>query len=95
MQNLIKYSFIVLFATVFSQGFEPGGGGFIPITPAILNTEMDTESSNFTINHGFSLIANSGTFGSTSMGVYSNQVQYNFSDRLKVIGSVIMYDGFF
>ena len=69
---------------VFSQEFEPGLGNFIPITPAILNTGMGTENSNFTINHGFSLMANSGISGSTSMGVYSNQVKYNFSDRLSL-----------
>ena len=84
MQNLKNYSFIVLFAMVFSQEFEPGLGNFIPITPAILNTEMGTENPNFTINHGFSLMANSGISGSTSMGVYSNQVKYNFSDRLSL-----------
>ena len=84
MQNFKKYSFIVLFATVFNQGFEPGLENFIPRTPAILNTEMGTETPNFTMNHGFSLMANSGRFASTTMGVYSNQVKYNFSDRLSL-----------
>jgi len=84
MQNFKKYSFIVLFATVFNQGFEPGLENFIPITPAILNTEMGTGTPNFTMNHGFSLMANSGRFGSTTMGVYSIQVKYNFSDRLSL-----------
>ena len=84
MQNFKKYSFILLLATVFSQGFEPELGNFIPITPAILNPEMGTETPNFTMNHGFSLMANSGRFGSTTMGIYSNQVKYNFSDRLSL-----------
>tara|TARA_B110000438_G_scaffold296103_1_gene340258 strand:+ start:6 stop:440 length:435 start_codon:yes stop_codon:yes gene_type:complete len=84
MQNFKKYSFIVLFATVFSQGFEQVLGNFIPIAPRILNTEVGTETPNFIMNHGVSLMANSNTFGSTSMGVYSNQVKYNFSDRLSL-----------
>jgi hypothetical protein len=45
---------------------------------------MGTETPNLTMNHGFSLMANSGVFGSTTMGVYSNQVKYNFSDRLSL-----------
>ena len=69
---------------VYSQGFEPGLGSFIPITPPISNTEMARHTPNFTMNHGFSLMANSSTFGSSTMGVYSNQVKYNFSDKLRV-----------
>lgn len=67
---------------VYSQGFEPGLGSLIPITPPISNTEMTSDTPHFTMNHGFSLMANSGTFRSTTMGVYSNQVNYNFSNKL-------------
>jgi len=84
MQNFKKYSIIVLLTMVFTQGFEPGLGNFIPITPPILNTEMESMTPNFTMNHGFSLMANSGTFGSITTGVYSNQVKYNFSDKLRL-----------
>ena len=70
--------------TCFSQGFQPGLGNFIPITPPLSNTEMGNGVQNFSMNHGFSLMANSSTFGSTTMGVYSNQVKYNFSDKLSL-----------
>ena len=83
MQNFKKYSIIVLFTLVYSQGFEPGLGSFIPITPPISNTKMLPHTPNFTMNHGFSLMANSSTFSSTTTGVYSNQVKYNFSDKLR------------
>jgi hypothetical protein len=82
MQNFIKYNFILLLGIIFSQGIETRLGSFIPINPPISNTEMSMGTPHFTMNHGFSLIANSGTFGSSTMGVYSNQVKYNFSDRL-------------
>ena len=88
MQNFKKYSFIVLFATIFSQAFEPGLGNFISTAPTILNTQMGTETSNFTMNHGFSLMVNSGKFGSTSMGAYANQAKYNFSDRLSLNSTI-------
>ena len=84
MQNFKKYSIIALVGMCFSQGFEPELGSFIPITPPISNTEMVPHTPNFTMNHGFSLMANSSTFGSSTMGVYSNQVKYNFSDRLNL-----------
>ena len=84
MQNLKKYSIIALTGICFSQEFQPGLGNLIPITPPISNTEMAPHTPNFTMNHGFSLMANSGTFGSTTMGVYSNQVKYNFSDKLSL-----------
>ena len=84
MQNFKKYSIIVILTMVYSQGFEPGSGSFIPITPPISSTEMASHAPNFTMNHGFSLMANSSTFGSTTMGIYSNQVKYNFSDRLSL-----------
>ncbi|MBC8312550.1 MAG: hypothetical protein H8E72_09610 [Candidatus Marinimicrobia bacterium] len=84
MQNFKKYSIIVLVGIGFSQGFEPGLGNFIPITPPLSNTEMGNVKSNFSMNHGFSLMANSGTFGSTTMGVYSNQVKYDFSNKLSL-----------
>jgi len=82
MQNFKKYSIIILLTLVYSQEFEPGLGSLIPITPPISNTEMDSHTPNFTMNHGFSLMANSSTFRSSTMGVYSNQVKYNFSDKL-------------
>ncbi len=82
MQNFKKYKIVILLTMVYSQGFEPGLGSFIPITPPISNTEMTSSIPQFTMNHGFSLMANSGTFGSSTMGVYSNQVKYNFSDKL-------------
>ena len=84
MQNFKKYSIIALVGICFSQGFEPGLGNLIPITPPISNTEMAPHTPNFTMNHGFSLMANSSTFGSSTMGVYSNQVKYNFSDKLSL-----------
>ena len=84
MQNFKKYSIIVLFTIVYSQGFEPGMKSFIPITPPISNTEIVPHTPNFTMNHGFSLMANSSTLGSTTTGVYSNQVKYNFSDKLNL-----------
>ena len=82
MQNFKKYNIILLLTLVFSHGFEPGLGGFIPIAPPISNTEMTLDTPHFTMNHGFSLMANSSTFGSSTMGVYSNQVKYNFSNKL-------------
>ena len=84
MQNFKKYSIIALVGMCFSQGFESELGSFIPITPPISNTEIAPHTPNFTMNHGFSLMANSGTFGSTTMGVYSNQVKYNFSNKLRL-----------
>ena len=84
MQNFKKYSIIVLVGMCFIQGFEPGLGSFIPITPPISNTEINPDNPNFTMNHGFSLMANSSTFGSSTMGVYSNQMKYNFSDKLNL-----------
>jgi hypothetical protein len=69
---------------LYSQGFEPGLGSVIPIPPPFSNTEIGTQSPNFTMNHGFSLMANSSTFGSSTMGVYSNQVEYNFSQKLSL-----------
>ena len=84
MQNFKKYSIIALVGMCFSQGFQPGLGNLIPITPPISNTEMAPHTPNFTMNHGFSLMANSNTFGSSTMGVYSNQVKYNFSDKLSL-----------
>ena len=84
MQNFKKYSIIVLLTMVYSQEFQLGLGNFIPITSPISSTEMATHTPNFTMNHGFSLMANSSTFGSSTMGVYSNQVKYNFSDKLRL-----------
>ena len=84
MQNFKKYSIIALAGMCFSQEFQPELGNLIPITPPISNTEMGSKTPNFTMNHGFSLMANSGTFGSTTTGVYSNQVKYNFSDKLNL-----------
>ena len=69
---------------VYSQEFEPGLGSLIPITLPISSTEMAPHTPNFTMNHGFSLMANSSIFGSSTMGVYSNQVKYNFSDKLRL-----------
>ena len=69
---------------IFGQSFKSDLENYIPITPSISNIEMATETTRFTMNHGFSFIANSGTFSSNSMGVYSNQVKYNFSDKLSL-----------
>jgi hypothetical protein len=69
---------------VYSQEIESRLGSFIPITPPISNTEMTSHAPSFTMNHGFSLMANSSTFGSTTMGIYSNQVKYNFSEKLNL-----------
>jgi|TARA_B110000467_G_scaffold116107_1_gene106753 hypothetical protein len=82
MQNFKKYSIIVLIGMCFSQGFEPGLGNFIPITPPSTNIDVDNDTPNFAMNHGFSILANSGTFGPRTKGVYSNQVKYKFSDKL-------------
>ena len=49
-----------------------------------MNTEMGTQNTNFSMNHGFSLIANSNTFSSNTMGVYSNQMKYNLSNKLSL-----------
>jgi len=84
MQNFKKFNIIVLLTMVYSQGFESGLGTFIPVTPPISNTEMASVTPHFTMNHGFSLMANTGTFGLSTMGVYSNQVKYNFSDKLSL-----------
>ena len=84
MQNFKKYSIIILLTVVYSQEFESGLGSLIPIMPPISNTEMAQDTPHITMNHGFSLMANSSTFGSSTMGVYSNQVKYNFSDKLSV-----------
>ena len=92
MQNFKKYSIIALVGMCFSQGFESELGSFIPITPPISNTEMASHTPNFTVNHAFSLVANSGTFGSTTIGVYSNQVKYNFSDKLSLNSTFHLMD---
>jgi len=84
MQNLKRYSFIVLSTAIFSQGFESDLENYIPIIPSIVNTEVGTQNTRFSMNHGFSLIANSNTFSSNTMGVYSNQMKYNLSDKLSL-----------
>ena len=84
MQNFKKYSFIVLSTVLFGQGFESDLENYIPITPSIINTEMDTQNTKFSMNHGFSLIANSNTSSSNTMGVYSNQMKYNLSNKLSL-----------
>ena len=84
MKNFNKNSLILLLTMVYSQGFGPIKGNPIPITSPTLITEAIHHPPHFTINHGFSLMANSSTFGATTSGVYSNQMQYNFSDKLNL-----------
>ena len=84
MQYFKRYSFIVLYTVLFGQGFQSDLENYIPITPSIINTEMGTQNTRFTMNHGFSLIANSNTFSSNTMGVYSNQMKYSLSDKLSL-----------
>jgi hypothetical protein len=84
MQNFKKYSVIFLMGMCFSQGFETGIGNFIPITPSSADIEMDNDTPNFSMNHGFSLLANSGMFGASTKGIYSNQARYKFSDKLSL-----------
>ena len=84
MQNLKKYSIIALTGICFSQEFQPELENLIPITPPISNIEMGLKNPNLTMEHGFSVMANSGAFGSSTTGIYSNQVKYNFSNKLRL-----------
>ena len=84
MQNFKKYSIIILIGICFNQKNGLELRNFIPITPPLSSLEKENDTSNFSMNQGFSLMTKSGKFGSNTMGIYSNRMKYDFSDKLSL-----------